>query len=93
MKRALRALPRAFAAGDDDIAAREDMAMASLLGGMALANAGLGAVHGLAGTLGGLTGSAHGAICAVLLPHVVTANIRALAARAPAHLFLGIMMK
>ncbi len=50
--------------------ARTDMAMGSLLGGMALANAGLGAVHGIAGPLGGMQPSApHGAICAVLLPH------------------------
>lgn len=54
--------------------ARDEMAWVSLCGGLALANAGLGAVHGLAGPLGGLTGAAHGAICGVLLPHVMVAN-------------------
>jgi alcohol dehydrogenase class IV len=55
-------------------AARDTMAFVSLSGGMALANAGLGAVHGLAGVIGGLTGAAHGAICGALLPHVLAMN-------------------
>ena len=54
--------------------AREDMCLASLFGGMALANAGLGAVHGLAGPLGGMFDAPHGALCAVLLPHVMEVN-------------------
>jgi alcohol dehydrogenase class IV len=58
------------------------MAWVSLCGGLALANAGLGAVHGLAGPLGGLTGAAHGAICGALLPHVLIANRRAVADKA-----------
>jgi len=49
-----------------------------LFSGIALANAKLGAVHGLAGVLGGTTGHPHGAICARLLPFVMEANIRAL---------------
>jgi len=54
------------------------MALASLFGGLALANAGLGAVHGFAGPIGGKFPNApHGAICAALLPHVMEANIRA----------------
>ena len=54
----------------EDPSARTDMALASLYSGMALANAGLGAVHGIAGPLGGMHPSApHGALCAVLLPH------------------------
>ncbi|MFC3629787.1 iron-containing alcohol dehydrogenase [Paracoccus angustae] len=61
----------------NDPAARDDMALVSLCGGLALANAGLGAVHGLAGPLGGLTGAPHGAICGALLPHVLGANRRA----------------
>ena len=61
----------------DDSAARDTMAWVSLCGGLALANAGLGAVHGLAGPLGGLTGAAHGAICGALLPPVLRANRRA----------------
>lgn len=65
--------------------ARQSMAYASLLGGMALANAGLGAVHGFAGTLGGLLGAPHGALCAALLPHVLAGNLRAVESRASLH--------
>ena len=54
------------------------MALASLLGGMVLANARLGAVHGLAGPLGGMFPAPHGMICARLLPLVMDANVRAL---------------
>lgn len=69
----------------DDIKAREDMALASLFGGLALANAKLGAVHGLAGPLGGMYPIPHGVACAALLPHVVKANINALTKSNPAH--------
>jgi alcohol dehydrogenase class IV len=79
---AARALPRAVADGAD-AAARRDMAMASLLGGLALANAGLGAVHGFAGPIGGMFAAPHGMVCARLLPFVMEANIRALRARQP----------
>lgn len=82
LPRAARGLARAFADGSD-LAAREDMALASLLGGMALANAKLGAVHGFAAPLGGLFGAPHGDICASLLPFVTAANIKALRDRAP----------
>jgi|YNPBryantNP2012_1023418.scaffolds.fasta_scaffold02735_4 alcohol dehydrogenase class IV len=82
--RAARSLRRAWAHGDD-AAAREDMALASLLGGLALANAGLGAVHGIAAPLCGMFPAPHGAACAALLPHVMAANIRALRARQPDH--------
>jgi alcohol dehydrogenase class IV len=75
--RAAAALPRAHRDGRD-LDAREDMALASLWSGMALANAGLGAVHGFAGPLGGLFSAPHGALCAALLPHVMAANIIAL---------------
>ena len=54
------------------------MALASLFGGLALANAKLGAVHGLAAVLGGFLSAPHGAICARLLPYVTAANVRAL---------------
>jgi alcohol dehydrogenase class IV len=62
---------------------REDLALASLLGGLCLANAGLGAVHGFAAPLGGMWKAPHGAVCAALLPAVMRANIAALTARAP----------
>lgn len=73
------AIPRGLAAlkrlmEQEDTRARDDLAWVSLCGGLALANSGLGAVHGLAGPLGGLTGAAHGAICGVLLPQVLIAN-------------------
>jgi alcohol dehydrogenase class IV len=58
----------------EDAAARDAMAFVSLTGGLALANAGLGAVHGFAGVIGGMTGAAHGAICGTLLPHVIAMN-------------------
>ncbi len=67
----------------DNQAAREDMALASLFGGLALANAKLGAVHGFAGPLGGMFNAPHGSICAALLPHIMKANVRALAQREP----------
>ncbi len=80
IRRAARSLREAFANGQNK-SAREDMAMASLFGGLALANAGLGAVHGLAGPIGGNFSAPHGVICAALLPHVMATNIRALRER------------
>ena len=84
----LRALVRLMAG--EEAGARDDMAWVSLCGGLALANAGLGAVHGLAGPIGGMAaapegasaaapegasaGAAHGAVCGALLPHVLAAN-------------------
>ncbi|MBG86537.1 MAG: alcohol dehydrogenase [Verrucomicrobiales bacterium] len=78
--RAAGSLKRAFEYGDD-IDAREQMAMASLFGGLALANSGLGAVHGVAAPIGGMFDAPHGAVCAALLPHVMSANCRALQER------------
>jgi alcohol dehydrogenase class IV len=81
LERAGRSLRDAYEDGSN-AAAREDMSLASLFSGLALANAGLGAVHGLAGPLGGMTSAAHGVICARLLPFVAQANVRALQSRA-----------
>ncbi|MBZ0284227.1 MAG: iron-containing alcohol dehydrogenase [Anaerolineae bacterium] len=78
--RAARSLRRAYEQGDD-AAAREDMALTSLFGGLALANAKLGAVHGFAGPFGGMFDAPHGAICARLLPFVMDTNIKALRER------------
>jgi len=74
LPRAVRSLRRAFENGAD-IKAREEMALASLFGGLALANAGLGAVHGFAGPIGGMFDAPHGMVCAALLPHVMKANL------------------
>jgi alcohol dehydrogenase class IV len=80
LRRAARSLRAAFENGRD-AAARQDMAVASLFGGLVLANAGLGAVHGLAGVIGGSFAAPHGAVCAILLPDVMETNLRALAER------------
>jgi alcohol dehydrogenase class IV len=82
LQRAARSLRVAFIDGRNK-SAREDMAMAGLFGGLALANAGLGAVHGFAGPIGGRFAAPHGAICAALLPHVMGTNLRALRQRVP----------
>jgi alcohol dehydrogenase class IV len=60
----------------EDAAARDTMAWVSLSGGLALAHAGLGAVHGLAGVIGGMCPAAHGALCGVLLAPVLEMNRR-----------------
>ncbi|MGO8759064.1 MAG: iron-containing alcohol dehydrogenase [Terracidiphilus sp.] len=84
MERIAQALRRAFHDGSDR-EARRDMALSSLFGGLALANSGLGVVHGLAAPLGGRWKAPHGALCAALLPHGMAANVAALRARAPQH--------
>jgi len=78
-----RGLRRVCADGGDR-PGRQDMALAALCGGLVLANAGLGAVHGLAGVLGGRWDAPHGMLCGALLAPVMAANIRALEARGPA---------
>lgn len=80
IKRSARSLIQAYRHGDDR-GAREDLSFTSLMGGLALANAGLGAVHGFAGPIGGMYDAPHGSICAALLPTVVEINARALAER------------
>lgn len=70
----------------EDPEARDRMAWTSLCGGLALSNAGLGAVHGFAGVIGGMTGAAHGAICGALLGPVLAANREATAGRFRARL-------
>jgi alcohol dehydrogenase class IV len=81
LRRVSRSLRRAYHCGGD-ITARGDMSLASLLGGLALANAGLGVVHGFAAPVGGMFDAPHGAVCAALLPHGMATNIRASRARA-----------
>ncbi|MDI6768879.1 MAG: iron-containing alcohol dehydrogenase [Anaerolineales bacterium] len=82
MRRAARSLLRAYQDGKDKDA-RQDMSLASLFSGMALANARLGAAHGFASVIGGMFPAPHGAVCARLLPFVMEANMRALKARQP----------
>ena len=77
LMRASRSLRRVVDHGND-VDGRQDMALASLYGGLALSNAKLGAVHGLAAPIGGMFSAPHGAVCARLLPCVVQANVRAL---------------
>jgi alcohol dehydrogenase class IV len=84
IERIAGALRRACHNGADRDA-RHDMALASLFGGLALANAGLGVVHGFAAPLGGQWKAPHGALCAALLPHGMAANVAGLRARAPQH--------
>jgi len=84
IRRVARSLRRVFENGADK-SAREDMALAGLFGGLALANAGLGAVHGFAASIGGMFPAPHGAVCAALLPHVMQTNLSALHKRDPRH--------
>jgi|EP01047_Picozoa_sp_COSAG01_P031087 alcohol dehydrogenase class IV len=76
-------LRRAYTHGDD-VSARADLALSSLFGGISLANAKLGAVHGFAGVLGGMfpTGP-HGAVVAAMLPAATSVNLRALRSGRP----------
>lgn len=85
---AARSLRRAYADGAD-LDAREDMALAALLSGIALTNAGLGAVHGFAAPLGANFPVPHGVVCAALLSHVIAANVSALREQSPGHATLG----
>ena len=83
IRRASRSLRLVFESGKNE-SAREDMALASLLGGLALANSGLGMAHGFAGPMGGMFPAPHGALCAALLPQVMRANAAALRERGDA---------
>jgi alcohol dehydrogenase class IV len=80
--RAAQSLRKAYE-NVNDRQAKEDMSIASLFSGLALANSGLGAVHGLAGPIGGMFHAPHGVICARLLPFVLEANIRTLQSQHP----------
>jgi alcohol dehydrogenase class IV len=85
---ASHSLLRAYHDGQDQ-EAREKMSLVSLFGGLSLANAKLGAVHGFAGPLGGMYDAPHGVICASLLPPVMAANIKAIKTRKPDHMVLN----
>jgi alcohol dehydrogenase class IV len=85
IRRSVRSLRQAYEEGMEDAAVREDLALASLFSGMCLANAGLGAVHGLAAAAGARFSAPHGAVCAAVLAAAVEVNLRALRERAPEH--------
>ncbi|HET9871787.1 MAG TPA: iron-containing alcohol dehydrogenase [Propionibacteriaceae bacterium] len=85
IRRSARSLRRAYADGMETVEVREDLALASLFGGMCLANSGLGAVHGLAAAAGARLSAPHGAVCAAVLAATVDVNLRALRDRAPQH--------
>lgn len=82
LRHAAQSLRRAYHEASD-LEARSCMCLASLFSGLALANAGLGAVHGFAAPIGGMFDAPHGAVCAALLPHAVAINLRALRSREP----------
>jgi alcohol dehydrogenase class IV len=82
LRAAANSLAIAFDNGND-AAARARMSYASLLSGLALANAGLGVVHGFAAPIGGMFEAPHGAVCAALLPFGMEVNIRAVRERDP----------
>ncbi|MFW9922173.1 MAG: iron-containing alcohol dehydrogenase [Candidatus Thorarchaeota archaeon] len=88
IRKALESLVKVYEDGND-ISAREDMAFAALLSGICLANAGLGAVHGFAGSIGGLLPIPHGVICGALLAPVIEENIRTMLRNIPFHPFLA----
>jgi alcohol dehydrogenase class IV len=85
ISRSARSLRRAYQEGMADSAVREDLALASLFGGMCLANSGLGAVHGIAAAAGARLTAPHGAVCAAVLAAAMEVNLRALLDRAPEH--------
>ena len=72
-----RSLLNCFTSGED-IDARADMSFAALTSGICLANAGLGAVHGLAGTMGAMFDIPHGVICGTLMAAANEINVREL---------------
>jgi alcohol dehydrogenase class IV len=91
MRRSARSLGRAYQEGMEDPGIREDLALASLFGGLCLANSGLGAVHGLAAAAGARLSAPHGAVCAAVLGAAMDVNLRALRDRAPEHQALARM--
>ena len=88
LRRAASGLRAAHADGSD-LAARTEMSLCALLSGVSLANAKLGAVHGFAGVIGGMTGAPHGEICASLLVTCSAANLAAMRTREPGNPAIG----
>lgn len=86
--RSVRSLFKTFLNGSD-CEARYDLCLTSLYGGLALTNAGLGAVHGFAGPMGGMYDMPHGAVCGILLPYVFRMNVNAFIMRHPESDFIS----
>ena len=83
-----RNLPRVY--GGWDVAAARDLLIGSYLAGLALSNARLGLIHGLAHPLGARYHQPHGLVCAVCLPPVLAFNAAVSAGRLEAlHAALG----
>lgn len=78
--RLIKCLPLVYRSGSE-LDLRTEVALGSLMGGMAFANARLGLAHGMAHPLGVVTGMPHGLICALLLPEVVRFNASVSAAK------------
>jgi alcohol dehydrogenase len=76
-------LLRGYEGRGDSSASRSRMAYAALLSGITLAQAGLGAVHGLSAPLGGFFPIPHGVVCGTLVADTTRVNVAALRARAP----------
>jgi alcohol dehydrogenase class IV len=85
IRRSARSLRRGYEEAMEDPGVREDLALASLFGGLCLANSGLGAVHGLAAAAGARLSAPHGAVCAAVLAAALDVNVRAMRERAPDH--------
>jgi alcohol dehydrogenase class IV len=85
IRRSARSLRRGYEEAMEDPGVREDLALASLFGGLCLANSGLGAVHGLAAAAGARLSAPHGAVCAAVLAAAMDVNVRAIRERAPDH--------
>jgi alcohol dehydrogenase class IV len=85
IRRSARSLRRGYEDAMEDPGVREDLALASLFGGLCLANSGLGAVHGLAAAAGARLSAPHGAVCAAVLAAAMDINVRAMQERASDH--------
>ncbi|MBN1853176.1 MAG: iron-containing alcohol dehydrogenase [Pirellulales bacterium] len=83
VSRSLREAYQGAILGTENLSARQDMSLASLMGGLVLANASLGVVHGFASPFGGMFDAPHGAVCAALLPHGMAINVTAMQYREP----------
>jgi alcohol dehydrogenase class IV len=78
LRRVVDNLEAACGAASDDVNVRAQMAYAAFISGVALANAGLGVIHGLAAPIGGFFPIPHGVVCGTLLGPAVKVTIEGL---------------